>query len=158
MRGPSVYPEPSFYHNMSTLCYFIKKSSTSVYQYRYFVYFHNALKHQNNTPIYRTGKLPGLVCGTRLVTGARLLSVQMNQTRPVCGAGVCLEPGCYPKFYGTMNYLIDDKSEENACSLLCRFTVNKISIIQIQFCWTFAVLECFIQSPQMHSHYAKSIT
>jgi len=36
-----------FYRNMSTLCYFIQKSSISVYQYLYFIYFHNALKHWN---------------------------------------------------------------------------------------------------------------
>jgi len=45
--GPGIYPGPGFYHNMSTLCYryFIQKSSTklSVYQYQYFVYFHDVL-------------------------------------------------------------------------------------------------------------------
>jgi len=38
---------------------------------------------------------PRLVCGTWLVTGARLLSVQVNQT-PGLHAGL----GFYPKFYG----------------------------------------------------------
>jgi len=42
---PGLYARPSVYHNMSTLCCFIQKSSTSVYQYQYFVYFHSALKH-----------------------------------------------------------------------------------------------------------------
>ena len=41
---PGVYPEPSFYHNKSTLCYFIRKSSSTVYT-RYFIYFHKALKY-----------------------------------------------------------------------------------------------------------------
>jgi len=38
-QTPGLYAEPGVYHNMSTLCYFIQKSSTSVYQYLYFVYF-----------------------------------------------------------------------------------------------------------------------
>jgi len=43
---------------------------------------------------------PRLVCGTRL-TGARLLSVQVNQTPSLyAGPGVYLGPGFYPKFYG----------------------------------------------------------
>ena len=53
---------PGFYYNMSTLFYFIQKSST-MYQYPYSVYLQNALKHG----IYRiSGNLPRLVCGTRL--------------------------------------------------------------------------------------------
>jgi len=44
---------------------------------------------------------PRLVCRTRLVTGARLLSVQVNQT-PGLYAGPSVYPGpsFYPKFYG----------------------------------------------------------
>ena len=29
--GHGIYLGPGFYHNMSTLCYFIQKSSTNVY-------------------------------------------------------------------------------------------------------------------------------
>ena len=47
IRPVCVYLEPGVYYNMQALCYFIQKSSTIVYQYRYFVYFHNALKHWN---------------------------------------------------------------------------------------------------------------
>ena len=39
--GPGVYPGPGLYHNMSSLCYFIKKIiNFLVYGYQYFVYFH----------------------------------------------------------------------------------------------------------------------
>jgi len=117
--GPGIYPGCGFYHNMSTLCYryFIQKSSTSVYQYQYFVYYHDVLKVDAEDKIkllnswfvanklsvsldktcYGTGNLPCLVCGTWLVTGARLRSVQMDQT-PGLYAGL----GFYPRIYGTL--------------------------------------------------------
>jgi len=42
-----------------------------------------------------------LVCGTWLVTGARLLLVQVNQnTGLYAGPGVYPGPGFYLKFYG----------------------------------------------------------
>jgi len=58
------------------------------------VYFHNALHLNKNQehPYVATGNLPQLVCGPRLVTGARLLSVQMNQT-PGLYAGTVLRYG-----------------------------------------------------------------
>jgi len=45
--GPGVYPGPGMYHNMSRLCYFIqKKSSTFMFTgYQYFVYFHTKTSH-----------------------------------------------------------------------------------------------------------------
>jgi len=48
-RGPACIWGPASITTcqQTTLCYFIQKSSTSVYQYQYFVYFHNALKHWN---------------------------------------------------------------------------------------------------------------
>ena len=46
-QTPGLCAGPGVYHNMPTLCYFIQKPPTSVYQYRYFVYFHNALKRWN---------------------------------------------------------------------------------------------------------------
>jgi len=132
--GPGVYPGPNFYQNMSTLCYFIQKSTTIVYQYRYFVYFHKALKHWNACcltvtvvvfiivhviivikfyqqlivfvlflwyVINRLTNLPWLVCWTRLVTRAWLLSVQLHQTAGLyAGPSIYKGPGLYPKFYG----------------------------------------------------------
>jgi len=46
---------------------------------------------------------PWLVCGTHLVTRARLLSVELNQTPGLyAGPGIYPGPGFYPKFYGIL--------------------------------------------------------
>ena len=94
-----------------------------MYQYGYFVYFHNhcVLKVDAKEKIkllnswfvanklslsldktyYSTGNLPRLVCGNGFATSARLLSVQMDQTPGLyAGPGVYPEPGFYPRVYG----------------------------------------------------------
>jgi len=83
-----------------------------VYLYQCFVYFHDLLKDDDeykikllnfwflanklslslNKTYYSTGNLPQLVCGIRLVKGAQLLSVQMDQT-PSLYEGPCIYPG-----------------------------------------------------------------
>ena len=72
----------------------------------------NKLLNQTFTTTYESihinlGYTPRPVCGSRLLTGARLLSVQVNQTPGLyAGPGVYPGPGFYPKFYGTHTHSI----------------------------------------------------
>ena len=98
MRGLSG---PGLYHSMLCLCYFIHKNvNFHVTGYQYCVYFHTKTSTFSSSiltaemmssfavsPVSLSNTItPQLVCGTWLVTGARLLSVQVNET-PACMRG-----------------------------------------------------------------------